>query len=220
MANEENTENVDKEEKKPDDSALIPKEWTQEEKEKWFKDNEKIIHRAIQSYRSAYEYDDLQQMAKEAALKAFNAYDYRRGVKLSTYVYRSIRNEINMHVRADNAQKRTAVIVPLVSIESDDGASYLGAEEKDTSRSDMLHAPQESVEAAIERREACDFIQKVVREQFSETERIVFELMITGETQVNIGKRLHCSQAKVSNLQRHIREKLIYALRSAEFELE
>lgn len=200
--------------------VLIPREWSQEEKEEWFRKNERIIHRAIQSYRNAYEYDDLQQMANEATLKAFNAYDFQRGVKLSTYVYRAIRNEVNMRVRADNAQKRTAIIVPLVSSESEDGTSCQGAEEKDTSGTDALHTPQESVEITIERRETCNYIRKIVREQFSNTERLVFELMIAGETQVNIGERLHCSQAKVSNLQRHIREKLIYELHRAGFDLE
>jgi len=210
---------IDKEKSGTDILVLIPREWSQEEKEEWFRKNERIIHRAIQSYRNAYEYDDLQQMANEATLKAFNAYDFQRGVKLSTYVYRAIRNEVNMRVRADNAQKRTAIIVPLVSSECEDGTSCQGAEEKDTSGTDALHTPQESVETTIERRETCDYIRKVIREQFSHTERIVFELMIAGETQVKIGERLNCSQAKVSNLQRHIREKLIYELRCAGFDL-
>jgi len=199
--------------------VLIPREWSQDEKAKWLEENAKVMHKAIQSFRNAYEYDDLKQMACEAALKAFNAYDYQRKVKLSTYVYRAIRNEVNMRIRADSAQKRTAKIVPLGIVEEDDGSPHMGAENKDTSNTDFLHHPQTSIENQIERREACAYVRKIMREQFSDTERLVFEMMVAGETQVNIGKAVHCSQAKVSNLQRIIRAKLIYELRKAGFEL-
>ena len=113
-----------------------PREWTDDEKILWMGENKKIILSALQSYRISYEIDDLQQMAAEATLKAFENFDPQRGVKLSTYVYRAIKNEINMQIRSDKAQKRSAVVVPFSSTETLDGQSSLGYENIDTSQTD------------------------------------------------------------------------------------
>lgn len=204
----------------PDLKPNDPKNWSNEQKEAWLADNEKIIHRAIQSYRNVYEYDDLQQMAYEASLKAFNAFDPTRNVKLSTYVYRAVKNEVNMSIRADAAKKRTATVVPFSQTDPDDGVSSMGAENLDTSDSDWLHQPQVPIESEIEKREACIYIRKIVEEKLTDTEQTVFRMMVNGETQVNIGKCLGCSQAKISNIQRIIRAKLIFELRKAGFELD
>lgn len=203
----------------PDLKPNDPKNWSNEKKEAWLAENEKIIHRAIQSYRNVYEYDDLRQMAYEAALKAFNAFDPSRSVKLSTYVFRAIKNEINMAIRADTAKKRSATVVPFSQSDGEDGVAGRGAENMDTSESDWLHQPQTSIESAIEKREACIFIRKVVKEKLTDTEQTVFRMMVSGETQVEIGKHLMCSQAKISNIQRIVRAKLIFELRKAGFEL-
>lgn len=204
----------------PNPAEKLPRFWSKEEKEQWIIANDKVLYRATQSYRSRYEEDDLIQTAREATLKAFEKYDpSKSSAKLSTYVYSAVINELNMLVRGDTAQKRQGVLVSFDTTENDDGSSYMGAENKDTSDTDWLHQPQISVERAIESKEACDYIRKIVAEQLTEPERIAFRLSVNGVTQVNIGKHIGCSQAKVSALLKMARIKIILELRRAGFEL-
>ncbi len=203
----------------PDPNVVHPSTWSDDEKIAWMAENEKIIGKALSSYRGMIEEEDLRQMASEAILKTYVGYDPSKHVKLSTYAYRAIRNEVNMYIRAASAKKRSASIVPYGQTESEDGTTIAGAENLDTSDVDWLHVPQLSVESEIERREACAFIRKIVSRKLTEQEQEIFEMMVAGMTQVAIGEELNCSQAKVSNTQKIIRAKLLYELRAAGFDL-
>ena len=165
-----------------------PREWTDDEKILWMGENKKIILSALQSYRISYEIDDLQQMAAEATLKAFENFDPQRGVKLSTYVYRAIKNEINMQIRSDKAQKRSAVVVPFSSTETLDGQSSLGYENIDTSQTDWLHQPQMAVDKRLEYQEAIKYLRELIELRLSRQEREVLTRSLKGETQVAIAK--------------------------------
>ena len=200
------------------DPSRPPREWTDDEKILWMEENKKIILSAVQSYRIAYEIDDLQQMAAEATLKAFENFDPKRGVKLSTYVYRAIKNEINMQIRSDKAQKRSAVVVPFSSTETMDGQSSLGYENVDTSQTDWLHQPQMAVDKRLEYQEAIKYLRQLIEVKLSRQEREVLLRMLNGETQVSIAKLMGCSQAKISNMYKMIRAKLIYEMLRAGFD--
>lgn len=200
------------------DSNKPPREWTDEEKILWMEENRKIILSAVQSYRVSYEIDDLQQMAAEATLKAFENFDPKRGVKLSTYVFRAIKNEINMQVRSDKAQKRSAVVVPFSSTETLDGQATLGYENIDTSRTDWLHQPQMSIDKRLEYQEAIRYLRSLIETRLSRQEREVLIRTLNGETQVSIARLIGCSQAKISNMYKMIRAKLIYEMRKAGFD--
>ncbi len=203
----------------PDPNVVHPSKWSDEEKVAWISANERIIGKALSSYRGMFEEEDLRQMANEAILKVYNGYEPNRGVKLSTYAYRAIRNEVNMYIRAATAKKRSASVVPYNQTENEDGTTMGGAENLDTSDVDWLHVPQLSVESEIERREACAFIRKIVAKKLTQQEQDIFELMVAGATQVMIGAEIGCSQAKISNAQKVIRAKILYELRAAGFDL-
>ena len=69
--------------------------WTQEQKSQYFEENIRLVHAAVQPFRTLpYEYDDLFQMASMGLLKALDTFDDEKNVRLSTYVTTCMNNEV------------------------------------------------------------------------------------------------------------------------------
>lgn len=197
----------------------LPRDWNNEEKMEWFRNNEKIIRKALSSYQNKYDADDLHQMAYEACLKCFETYDPAKNALLSTYCYRAIKNSINMEIRHAGAKKRNAIIVSIHSRDADDGGdSYQGYENKDSNETDWLHSPQISIADLVERKDMCDLLYRIVRECLTEKEQEIVRLAGRNYTQTEIARHLGCSQAKISNQFKVIRAKIILGFKEHGYE--
>lgn len=198
-----------------------PKDWTMEEKERFYLENTRLLHKAIQPYKSIFEYDDLQQDAALAWWKAYDSYDPLRKVKLTTYIFRAIKNEINMKIRANTSNKRTAHIVPFDWVsDSDKGKELSGMDNLDLSQTDGLHPTQKSLDEQVADREIAEAAKRNINKILTEQEQVIFRLSLNGKTQKEIGMRMGQSQAKISNTLKMIRSKLIYELLEEGFNLE
>lgn len=65
---------------------------------KLIKENKKLICFIINKYTSYYEFDDLYQVSIIGMIKAYQNFDYSKGVKFTTYAYKYILSEVLLFI--------------------------------------------------------------------------------------------------------------------------
>lgn len=188
---------------------------SQEEIAKYYQENIRLIHSVAQSYnKSGYEYEELFSEATLGFVKGLQTYDESKGTKISTYLYKCMRNEINQRIRKDNAKSRTAVVISYdAEMPGKDGRTMSGIENMDLSQIDTLHGFTEDMELVVEAKDILIAAQRIVKTYLTENERKAFTMRMNGKTQNEIAKVLNLSQANISKTLKMARAKLAYYLK-------
>lgn len=182
------------------------KEWTQEQRLDFFKNNKKLIYACINKYNSrssrskiGYDNEDLFQEASLAFWGAFDVYNPESEASFCTYLHIVMDNAIKEILRKQNAIKRyidaTAVSYDAVQQSKDDD-DYISGENKITIG---LAPATESVEDVCIKSELIDLINRIMDNSFTQEEKTIF-LALSGrhKTQIELASQLGCSQSKIS----------------------
>lgn len=174
-----------------------------------------LVNGCPRSTDPAISRDDLFQDAQVACYKSFDRYDPSHETMFSTYSYQSMKNAIFKNLRAQFAGKRlpTGTVIPYEGGEDDYGDDILAGDNMEVPEN-AANPDTVNAEETFFRKEILVEIQKLLNTKFSDMERIIFnELSNQTSTQVQLAKRLHCSQGKVSMMYKFIRIKLQFELR-------
>lgn len=190
--------------------------WTQEQKSQYFEENIRLVHAAVQQFRTMpYEYDDLFQMASMGLLRALDTFDDEKNVRLSTYVTTCMNNEVLYQTRKDRAKSRSGSVV--LSYEStmlgNDGKEMSGLDNLDLKLTDMIHGYEMPMEERLEQKELTSAVVKTMKNHLSDVEQKALIMFANDYTQNEIAKELGVSQANVSKLIKLTRHRVILHLR-------
>lgn len=206
-----------------DEHEKPPRLWTEDERVAWIQKNDSILSMAVSPFRktlkvTGMEYEDLKQIAYEVAIRCFDKYDSSRSNKLSTYVFRSISNELNSQLRAASSKKRVGdlSLIHFSDIISTNEWNEPGVEKNpettDFSRFDSLHTVPLSLEDTVMHRTLVDAVNVVLRNYFNPMEREVFRRLTCGESQSVVSANMNIPQSKVCSIQRRVRTRVMAAL--------
>lgn len=190
--------------------------WTQEQKSQYFEENTRLVHAAVQAFRTLpYEYEDLFQMASIGLLKALDTYDDEKNVRLSTYVTTCMNNEVLYQTRKDRAKSRSGSVV--LSYEGtmmgNDGKEMSGIDNLDLKLTDMIHGYEMTMEERLEQKELTSAVVKTMKNHLSDVEQKALIMFANDYAQNEIAKELGVSQANVSKLIKLTRHRVILHLR-------
>ena len=196
-----------------------PCDWTEEEKEEWLNTYGRIIHAAIQPYTqiisvSYMDYDDLWQVAMEVVLHCFDCYNRSLNTKLSTYVYRSVSNQLVSSFRAINTKKRKNDMTNLgfseVPVTADAANADLSMVDvnSDFSRYDGLHTYDADLDTQVGRRILVQKVMALLETKFTAEESDIFLRCASGESQIEIVASYGLPQATVCGINRRVKLRL------------
>lgn len=195
------------------------KSWTSEMREMYlafYADRIKaLVNGCPRSTDPAVSRDDLYQDAQVACYKSFDRYDPARETMFSTYSYQSMKNAIFKNLRSQFAGKRvpTGTVIPYDSGEDAFGEDIVAGENIEIPEN-AANPDSGNAEETFFRREVIEEIDRLLRTKFSEMEQTIF-YALSGQnmTQVQLSKKLRCSQGKISMMYKFIRIKLQYELK-------
>lgn len=192
--------------------------WSSEQQGKYFEDNIKLVHSAIQQFRgmvnATIDYSDLFQMASVGFLKGLETYDTDNGSALSTYLVTCMKNQVLYETRAGRAKSRTAVVLSYEgTLIGKDGKEMSGAENRDLHEFDSIHNQPQSMEDQVEQQEQVSVVHRIMDKYLTDTEKQLMYMHANGSTQNDIAKTLKLSQANVSKMIRQTRFKILLHLR-------
>lgn len=95
--------------------------FTEEEKEEIAKENIKLVKYVINKEHLVFRYDDIFDLGLIGLMNGINTFDKTKGFKLSTYLYKCIKNEIDKQLRSETCLKRNFETVSLNTIINEDG---------------------------------------------------------------------------------------------------
>lgn len=187
----------------------FPEKLEQWEKEIYAVENEKLIHHVANKFRNTrLPYDDLFSVCMMGFTKALNAFDKKRGVKLSTFAVNCMQNEVKFYLRKEKKHRDNTVSMGMVLSQDKNG--------NDFQLEDILseHANQDvlSIEDTYEQSEDKDIILEAIanltnQEQYIMNSRYglnAFEV----KTQKTIAEEIDMSQANVSKIQKNCIDKI------------
>lgn len=187
----------------------VPEKLEQWEKEIYAVENEKLIHHVANKFRNTrLPYDDLFSVCMMGFTKALNAFDKKRGVKLSTFAVNCMQNEVKFYLRKEKKHRDNTVSMGMVLSQDKNG--------NDFQLEDILseHANQDvlSIEDTYEKSEDKDIILEAIahltnQEQYIMNSRYglnAFEV----KTQKTIAEEIDMSQANVSKIQKNCIDKI------------
>jgi RNA polymerase sporulation-specific sigma factor len=96
------------------------------QKEKIIKDYEKIINGILKKMNLKYHRDELFDIGMIGFVKGLNTYNDNKGTKISTYLYKCVKNEIMKQLKYENCVSRTADVVSLNVLVGKDEETELG----------------------------------------------------------------------------------------------
>ena len=154
-----------------------------------------IVYTARKFEESGVELDELIALAQYGFLKAFNTFDFAKGVKFATYASRCMENEILIHLRKHKRNQSTVSLDAPLNIDADGKelavADVYAADDgqyEDYAQRDAIRAVMEDF-----RRRSDPILCKVIELRFLQEEEL---------TQKEISERLGVSQSYVSRLER------------------
>lgn len=187
----------------------IPEKLEQWEKEIYAVENEKLIHHVANKFRNTrLPYDELFSVCMMGFTKALNAYDKKRGVKLSTFAVNCMQNEVKFFLRKEKKHRDNTVSMGMVLSQDKNGNNF--------ELEDILseHANEEvlSIEDKYEIAEDKDIIMEAI-EQLTEQEQYIMNSRyglngLQVKTQKTIAEEIDMSQANVSKIQKNCIDKI------------
>ncbi len=151
-----------------------------------------FVHFILKKYYppTGFDYDDLYQVGCIGLFRAAKKFDPSLGFKFTTYAAHWIENELKKAIRAQNAVKRTGVVVSMESAYS----------EEDNTLMDLM-ATFDSVEGEVE--------ASLLFDELVKTEPKITRLALQGYTQREIGEKLGISQVQVSRKMRGMKNAIV-----------
>ena len=154
-----------------------------------------IVYTARKFEESGVELDELIALAQYGFLKAFNTFDFAKGVKFATYASRCMENEILRHLRKHKRNQGTVSLDAPLNIDVDGNelvvADVYAADDgryEDYAEKDALRAVMEEF-----KRTASPHDKKIIEWRFMQEEEV---------TQREVAERLGISQSYISRLEK------------------
>lgn len=190
--------------------------FTEEEKEKMFAENYKLIYHVANRYviRGGIEKDELYHSGLLGMVKALNTYDKNQGeAKFSTYAIRCITNEVLYFMRRERKHREDHEGNHLHHLEDSLKTDENGKpfEKGDTIEDESLPDVDDMVHQEEQHRAIMDIIDKCLNEneRYIIIKRYALDGALEEMTQKDIASILDMSQANVSKLQKNAEEKLL-----------
>lgn len=147
--------------------------------------------------------EDLISIGTIGLIKACNTFSPQKNIKLATYASRCIENEILMHIRKINPQKREVSIDEPLKVDWDGNELLL---------SDVLGTENDCVNKDIEDKAEWDLVVKCV-ERLDDRERDIMKMRFgmfdgTEHTQKEVADQIGISQSYISRLEKKIIKRL------------
>ncbi len=147
--------------------------------------------------------EDLISVGSIGLIKAVNTFNSTKKIKLATYASRCIENEILMHLRKVNKQKRETSLDSPLSLDSDGNELLLG---------DVIGIDADEVFKSMETSMEKDIIYKVLDKLDARERQIVsMRFGLDGEkeqTQKQVADLLNISQSYISRIEKKILHKM------------
>lgn len=206
----------------PFEKTKEPKDWTNDERMAWIEAYDHIIRSAINPFSeltkmSYLDMDDLYQSSLVIVLNSFDKYDASKNTKLTTYIYRAIKNELISKHRFVNSKKRKGdIFIMALTHQDDDKDDYkkksnvISDVNSDFSKSDTLHTYAASVDTCVQNRILLQQIYGILsdRRNFCEADMDIFLRCVSGESQLDVAADYGIQQATVCGITRRVRAKL------------
>lgn len=205
-----------------------PRIWEEKEIINWIETNMGLLNLTYHTFVNPaivdFNADDIKQEAFISVLKATTKYDPAKGTKFTTYVCKSIQNNLSLLYRKRKAQKRTTADgQSVISLDSPYFTSSEDSEYTDLYSQKMKSLCSEVVlddpGEELARKDLERLIYRIANEECSKDEILILEILINSldegvvYTQDKIAKKIGCSQAKVSTTLNLLRGKLRLALK-------
>lgn len=187
-----------------------PSSWNRDERNRWFVQNDRLLLKATRTYRNNIfiEADDFMQIARMAALRCMDKFNYDLGTSFNTYVVTAVKTEINKNLRDLKARKRKSPL-PIASLDS------VSAEidYEDLHSLEFKHIDPEQGEALslhdiIEYEEGINYVLFILKNKLSLEDQLYAGCLFNAKFQKELASEMGISQTKVSIGVRTVREKI------------
>ena len=158
-----------------------------------------VVYIAKKFENTGLEQEDLISVGSIGLIKAVNTFDVDKNIKLATYASRCIENEILMHLRRSQKQKKEVSLDKPLSFDSEGNELLLG---------DVIGVDDEEVFKNIETEVEHDVLSAAVK-KLNEREReiVVLRFGLAGKeekTQKEVADILNISQSYISRIEKKI----------------
>lgn len=141
--------------------------------------------------------DDLISIGTIGLIKGIDSFNYKKGVRLATYVSRCIDNEILMHFRATKKQNAEVFLDEPIGKDKDDNVITL---------QEILENDDKSVEESVDLKMKVKLLYEKMKSILKGRERTILELRFgldghKPKTQIEIAKEMGISRSYVSRIE-------------------
>ena len=141
--------------------------------------------------------DDLISIGTIGLIKGIDSFNYKKGVRLATYVSRCIDNEILMHFRATKKQNAEVFLDEPIGKDKDDNVITL---------QEILENDDRSVEESVDLKMKVKLLYEKMKSILKGRERTILELRFgldghKPKTQIEIAKEMGISRSYVSRIE-------------------
>ena len=172
------------------------KRFKPEERYKLFEENQDLGYHFLHKYYPVYATNpDLQQVVMMGLWKACLSYDPNRGLKLSTFAYRCMRNELLMFLRKDDLSRQTRANITVLSLnaEMEGGDTF----EDILGRGDFTDSINDKID-----------LERMLESLPDRQQRMLIMRSLKDMSQKQIGDIEKCSRSRVSRLITTAKEQL------------
>ena len=153
--------------------------------------------------------DDLISIGTIGLIKGIDSFNYKKGVRLATYVSRCIDNEILMYLRSKKKQNSEVYLEDAIGKDKDDNTVTL---------QEVLESDGRNVEEQVDLKLKVKKLYNKIREVLRDREKLIIELRFgldgkKPKTQNQIAKMLGISRSYVSRIETKAIDKLAKALK-------
>lgn len=179
------------------------KSWSNTEKAQWFQEYSPLIWKCVRKFLNYFDKNpsvdvqDLYQIAAIAVLSAFDHYTPEKDTKFSSYAVICIENALKMNVRAEFAAKRPNNIHSLDDQTLEHSLLY-----------EYRTAHNDSPEAKYEVQEKLELIYAYIEKKMGKDADVIFTVLCNELSQSNAAHIIQCSQSKISQNVKKIRQEL------------
>lgn len=167
--------------------------------EEIFNNNINIAYKIANQYLSNYadEIEDIRQIALMELWRCIETWDHIHA--LTTYAYFCIPRKINMYLRHVRKHKNNDISINMIIAESNDNHGI------DLTLEDLIPDPVDHIDDAISQAHVDTVMNRMY---FTNKEKEIIKYKKKKLVQIEIGKRMGLSQAQISRLQKHMRDKI------------
>lgn len=189
--------------------VYVPEKLEQWEKEMYAEENQKLIHHVANKFRNTrIAYDELFSVCMMGFTKALNAYDKKRGVKLSTFAVNCMQNEVKFYLRKDKRHRENTVSMGMVLSQDKNGNDFQLEDILSEHANETILSIEDTYEIAEEKSSILEAIDSLTpQEQYIMNSRYGLNGLEV-KTQKAIAEEIDMSQANVSKIQKNCIDKI------------